>query len=259
MNQNDNEKKLWWLQELGLEVLDDSQVERTCVCPFCGNERKHFYLNTEKIVYDCKKCCEQGSYLMLMSQLALNLAEDLDEETLTRLAEDRKLPPAAFNGYDFGWTGTFYTLPVRDSEGNIINVLRYKIGDKLRSAPGCKMGLFGAQHLADDTRKEEAVYIVEGPWDSAALDWLRRKAKKLGIVTAVLGAGQLPSESVRCFRNCAVLVVQDNDEAGAKGEAKIAAKLQGIAKSISFYRWDEEDAEGKDVRDIVREIYDGKS
>lgn len=215
MNQNDNEKRLWWLRELGLEVLDDSQVEWTCVCPFCGDERKHLYLNSEKLVYDCKKCGAQGNYVTLMSQLALNLAEDFCEDALARLAKDRQLPPEAFTGYDIGWTGAFFTLPVRDFNNNIINVLRYKPRDKLRSAPGCKMGLFSAQHLADESKKEEPVYIVEGPWDAIALEWLLRKADEPGVVTAVLGAGQLPSESVCCFRNCEVFVVQDNDEAGA--------------------------------------------
>jgi len=247
----ETEIKLWWLQELGLDVLDDSQIEWTCVCPFCDDAKHHFYLNSEKLVYDCKKCTEQGSYMMLMAQLASNLAEDFAEDALARLAEDRILPTEAFNGHDFGWTGNFYTLPVRDINGNINNVLRYKLSDKLRSAPGCKMGLFGVQHLADKSRTDEPVYIVEGPWDAIALDWLRRKAKKPGVVTAVLGAGHLPDESIRFFRSRDVFVIQDNDEPGAKGESRIAAKLTGTAKSLSFYRWDEDDAEGTDVRDVI--------
>jgi len=251
MNQNDNEKKLWWLQELGLDVLDDSQIEWTCICPFCYDTKHHFYLHSEKILYDCKKCGEQGNYLALMSQLALNLAVDFTKKALNRLAKDRELPREAFTDYDFGWTGTIYTLLVRDFYGNIINVLRYKRGDKLRSAPGCKTGLFGAQHLADKSRKKEPVYIVEGPWDAIALDWLRRKARKSGIVTAVQGAGHLPDESIRFFKTRDIFIIQDNDEAGAKGEARIAAKLQNIVKSIQFYKWDEDDPESMDVRDLI--------
>lgn len=245
------EKKFWWLQKLQLDVLDDSQIEWTCVCPFCDDSKSHFHLNAEKILYHCKKCGEQGDYLALMAQLAMNLAEDFGEKELARLAEDRELPAEAFNGYDFGWTDTFYTLPIRDIGDNITNVLRYKPGAKLCSAPGCKMGLFGAQHLADKSRKKEPVYIVEGPWDAIALDWLRRKARKPGIVTAVLGAGQLADDLNDCFHNHDVSVIQDNDEAGAKGEARIAAKLTGSAKSLAFYEWDEDDSEGMDVRDVI--------
>lgn len=246
-----DEKKLWRLQELGLDVLDDSQIEWTCICPFCDDAKHHFYINSEKLVYDCKKCTEQGNYLTLMAQLALNLAEDFDEEDLARLAKDRKLPAEAFNDYDFGWTGKFYTLPVRDSDGNINNVLRYKPGGKLLSAPGCKMGLFGAQHLADESRKDEPVYIVEGPWDAIAFDWLRRKARKPGIVTAVLGAGRLANGLIRLFKDRTVFVVHDDDDAGARGEAEIAAKLTGLAKSIAFYRWQDSDLGGKDLRDVI--------
>ena len=257
MKKRDSKKRLWWLQELGLEVLDDSQVEWICVCPFCGDKRKHFYLNSERIVYDCKKCGEQGGYLMLMSQLALNLAEDFDEEAVARLAEDRALPTEAFIGYDFGWTGTFYTLPVRDSDGNINNVLRYKPGDKLRSAPGCKMGLFGAQHLADESKKEGPIYTVEGPWDASALEWLRGKVDEPGIVIAVLGTGNLPDALIGFFKDRPVFVIHDNDEAGEKGEARIAAKLQGIASSLLFFRWTDNEPTGKDIRDIIKEVCNG--
>jgi hypothetical protein len=249
--------ELWWLRELGLNVLDDSKTEWVCTCPFCTDEKRHFYINEKTLLFDCKKCGEQGNYLTLMRHLAECLAEDFSDDDLARLAKDRQLPKEAFIGYGFGWTGHFFTLPVRNPEGEINNVLRYKLGDKLRSAPDCKMGLFGAQHLKDASRKDEAIYLVEGPWDALAFEWLRRKVNRPGIVTAVMGAGYLPDGLVGLFKNRQVFVVQDNDSAGEIGEVRIATKLKDIASTLSFFRWNDDEPTGRDIRDIITEVCNG--
>lgn len=251
MPKDNSEKRLWWLQEIGLDVRDNSSVEWTCVCPFCGDEGDHFHFNSHRLVYDCKKCGAQGNYLPLLAQLTINLAEEFDDKGLSILAEDRHLPEEAFDGYSFGWTGELFTLPIRDAAGKLMNVLRYIPGNKPRSAPGCRMGLFNAQDLADPARGDEPVYLVEGPWDAIALDWLRRKVEREGIVTAVLGAGHLPDALVGLFRGQEVRVIHDNDDAGAKGEARIAAKLTGMARSLTFFQWADSDTPGTDVRDII--------
>ncbi|MCE5340147.1 MAG: toprim domain-containing protein [Planctomycetaceae bacterium] len=251
--ETETQKKLWWLQEMGLEVLDNSSTEWTCVCPFCEDAHKHFYLNSNDILYDCKKCSAKGNYLTLMSKFASILAKDFDDKSLARLARDRKLPTEAFADYDFGWTGNFYTLPVRDAKRKINNILRYKIGGKLLSAPGCKMGLFGAQQLSNTHRKAEPVYIFEGPWDAIAFEWLRCKAKQQGIITAVMGAGNLPNEFLKFFQDCIIFIAQDNDQAGTNGENRIANKLIGIAKELKFFKWDKDEEQGKDIRDLIIE------
>lgn len=250
MEQN---KRLWWLQELGLDVHENSKKEWLCVCPFCGDE-KHLFLNSKTLLFDCKKCNESGNYTQLMAQLAMNLADGLTSYDFHRLAKDRKLPVEAFKGLHIGFTGKWYTLPVRNTEGKINNVLRYKPGNKLCDAPECKIGLFGAQHLSDQSRKNEPVYLLEGPWDVIAFDWLRMNNKAAGIVVGVLGAGKLPHDYVKYFTSRPVYVIQDNDDAGYKGEAKIASMLTNIVEKIEFYRWHENDAIGKDVRDIITEV-----
>ena len=249
--------KMWWLRELGLSVLDDSKVEWMCECPFCDDNRKHFYLNSNTFLYDCKICGEKGNYLTLMRHLATTLAEDFSEDDLTRLSRDRQLPEETFVSYDFGRTKHFYTLPVRNTEGEINNVLRYKLGDKLRSSPDCIMGLFGAQRLKDITIINDPIYILEGPWDALAFEWLRRKVNRPGIVTAVLGAGNLPDGLIDLFKDRQVYVIQDHDDAGEKGEVRIAAKLKDTASTLSFFRWNDGEPTGKDIRDIIKEACNG--
>lgn len=246
------DSRLWFLKELGLEVCSSRGKECVCDCPHCGKEN-HMHLNTVKFLYHCKRCDHSGRYEQLMTQLAMDLAEDLTSKELAKLAKNRQLPVEAFEDLDIGFTGSFYTLPVRDAKGNINNVLRYKLGDKLLSAPACKMGLYGTQHLSSNRRREEPVYIMEGPWDQIAFNWLRKKANENGIVTAVLGAGNLPDNTVRLFRGRDVYIFHDNDKAGANGEARIGGKLMEVAKSIHYFQWDNKDENGKDVRDLIIE------
>ena len=248
-----NDKYLWWMQQTGLGVARKSGDEVYCICPYCGRGKEHFSFNISKMVFHCFGCDVSGTYFDLLEQLSLDLAEDLTAEELRCLAKDRKLPTTAFKGLDIGFTGKFYTLPVRDSKGHIHNVLRYRLGDKLRSAPGCRMGLFGAQHLADKAKEDEPVYLVEGPWDALALDWLRKAAHKSGVVVAVLGAGHLPDEYVPLLRGRTVSVFQDNDTAGARGEAAVASKLKNVVAGVKFYHWGEKIPDGMDVRDIITE------
>lgn len=264
----EQDKRLWWIQELGLDVLDDSKEEWQCICPYCDNDKKdHFHFNVTKLTYHCKICTASGNYVQLMAQLATNLAEALTNEELYKLSKNRKLPIEAFEGLEIGFTGIFYTLPVRNIEGKIANVLRYKpesnprekSKNKLCNAPGCGAGLFGAQHLGNQSRKNEPIYLMEGPWDVIAFDWLRTKIKAPGIVIGVLGAGNLPREYIPNFRGRFVYVIQDNDEPGYKGESRIASMLTEIADTVKYYRWQDNDTIGKDIRDLITEVIDNES
>lgn len=242
--------ELWFLKTLGLEITAVSGNERICTCPWCDKEG-HLYLNASTLVYDCKHCGEHGGYLGLLAQLAASLAEDFTVVDQARLARDRGLPADAFSGYGFGSTGKFYTLPVRRADGRVVNVLRYTLGEKLKSAPGCQAGLFGAELLADTERKGEPVYLAEGAWDAIALEWLRRKAHQKGVVVAVPGASVFKGEWLDWFRGRDVKMAYDNDEAGAKGEQRAARMLRGTAKSLVFLRWHKGEKIGKDLRDLI--------
>jgi len=41
-----------------------------CDCPFC-NKPKHFYINKENLLFDCKKCKEEGNAFKLLKQLGI--------------------------------------------------------------------------------------------------------------------------------------------------------------------------------------------
>ena len=248
-----SEKTIVFLKELGLDIQDDSSLELICVCPFCDDEKKHFYLNSEKVLYDCKVCGESGSYRKLMEQLAINLAGEMTDERLELLAKNRKLPLEAFRSYGIGWTGTGFTVPVEDERGNVVNVQKYRLGHKLFSAPGCPQTLYGVSQLVDESIKDYPVFIAEGFWDLVALRWIIEMVEAKALVVSAPGANIFKPEWSKFFTDRKVIIAYDNDEAGAKGEAKVAGIIRSSASSIKFIGWNDCEDNGKDVRDLIIE------
>ena len=76
-------KKLWWLRQLGLEVVNDSKKDWICECPFCHNEELR--LNAMNVVYECEGCGKRGDYLKLMNQLALDFPKDFLPDEFERV------------------------------------------------------------------------------------------------------------------------------------------------------------------------------
>lgn len=240
-----------FLTNLGIEIESRSGDELICCCPWCGKEG-HFYFNAAKLVFDCKRCEQHGSYRTLLEQLSQDLAANITERAIRALARNRGLPREAFADYGIGYTGRLYTLPTFRPDGRMANLVWFALGGKPYSAPGCPASLFRAEVLGDDSRAGESVYVTEGHWDCIALEWVRKKARKPGVVVGVPGAGTFRSEWARWMRGRDVFLCYDNDEAGATGEARAAAMLAGIAKSIVFFRWQNDEPEQMDMRDLVR-------
>lgn len=92
----------------------------------------------------------------------------------------------------------------------------------------------------------KTLILVEGVKDAAALT-------SLGYFAAGLPRADLPESHTRLFTGCDVVVVPDLDTAGMKGAEKTAARLTGIATSVSVARLPGElsDSGGDDVRDTV--------
>ena len=243
-------KLIWFLKQIGLEISGWTGDERICTCPSCGKE-EHLYFNIRKSVFDCKRCGESGTYIHLLDLLQEDLTVGDASITIRELAASRNLRAAAFAGHSLGHTGDFYVLPVRGIDGKLQDLRRCRIGGKWLSAPSAKAGLFRAEYLGDESRKSERILIAEGEWDTMALEWLRQKAKQCGIVVGVPGAGTFKSEWVPWFAGRHVVTMFDNDDAGARGEARVARMLGAVTDSIQFYRWPANAPEGCDISDVI--------
>lgn len=241
-------------RRLGLEVFSCHGDEAVARCPMCGKER-HLYFNHRKKVYDCKHCGMAGTYLQLCEALCKQASENFTEAKKTQLANDRGIPPSAFDGYEIGVCDAGFLLPVRDLDGTLRDLRQYSLGHKSRSTAGLTVGLFGAPRLAVPEHKEYPVYLCEGEWDAIAFEFLRMKVHEPGVVVGVPGANIFKDEWRSWFKGRNVFLCFDYDEAGRLGQARAANKLASIARTVQVLEWPSDTLDKTDVRDLVKEVF----
>ena len=217
-------------------------------CPFCFKD-DHFFINWQKILWDCKVCGEHGN-----KQTFLEKINDRNLATITKaqkesLAEDRSFLPDCLNGIELGFHKGQFTIAIRDEKAKLIDLRIYKIGGKVMSTASCKAGIFGLDKLLKD--RGNTVYICEGEWDTVAMQWLLVNANKPGVAVCSPGAGTFKPEWVDFFLKKEVIVCYDHDDAGKKGELTVLDRLKGKIKSIKFIHWPEGSNGGYDLRDFI--------
>ena len=220
-------------------------------CPFCG-KTAHFYANVEKKLWDCKVCGAHGNQGQFLEQISNRNKKYMDEETLRKLAIDRKLPYSAFKGWGVGYDPDheWYTIPVKGITGQVDDLRTYKLGEKSRATTGAKLGLMGAEHISD-AAKNLPIYICEGEWDAVALRWLANKLKLEVVITAVPGASVFKQDWIPWFEGRQVIAMHDHDAAGDQGRKIVRDRLTGIANLVREIRWPDGLPDGFDVRDLV--------
>lgn len=244
------ERQRAFLEEMGLHISATTGDELVCDCVCCGKE-EHLHVNLVKSVFHCKYCGESGRYPQLVDKFASLAAEEVTRSELRRLSRDRNLPVSALRNIGLGYTGRSYTLPVRNRDGGLTDLRRFRLGGKWTSAPGLKTGLYRAELLGDSERADEPVYVCEGEHDAIALEHVRRRVKQPGIVVAVPGANTFKTKWADWLRGRKVILAYDNDEAGGRGERRATRLLSGRAKSLLYFQWRPDDADGMDLRDLI--------
>jgi hypothetical protein len=218
------------------------------LCPFTGKPDK-FYVNVKTLLWDSKTAGLSGNVSKFLEHISEQYRRDLTPRHLAQLALDRKLPIEAFHGWEVGWTGTRYSILVRDARGVAVDLRLYSLGHRVLSTDGCHTGLLGAHLLS--TRPSDPVFVCEGEWDAVALGWLLRKNNAAGVVVAVPGAAVFKQEWVPWFVNRTVHTCYDADEAGENGELTARKRLAGTVRTLTYVHWPEGVTSGFDVRDYV--------
>jgi len=170
-------------------------------------------------------------------------------QNLSLLATNRKLPVVAFEGeVAFNDINGTYLIPMRNSEGKIVNLSHCYPGKGIIRTAGCKTSLTGLELLIGN---ERPIYICEGEWDMLALRWFFTCMKIPAIVVCVPGASIFKDEWVPFLANREIYCCYDNDMPGSAGEHKAATFLRPVVKEISFLEWPESFPEKYDVRDFI--------
>jgi 5S rRNA maturation endonuclease (ribonuclease M5) len=165
---------------------------------------------------------------------------------LKALQEARGLTRETIVDFELGWDGERYTIPVREADGTLVNVRRYKLGassgQKMLNLPG-----HGAAHIyrADILAENETVVITEGEMDCILLN-----QEGIPAVTHTAGAATFRSQWAKDFRGKNVFVAYDADDAGRKGAKKVESLLAAFAASVHLIDMPET-TKGADVTDYL--------
>jgi hypothetical protein len=218
------------------------------VCPFTGKSKK-FYVNRQTGLWDSKVAGKSGDAFHFLTEMTKVYASQITPKLMRALADDRKLPVDAFQGWDIGWTGREYTIPAIGSDGVVTDIRFYTPGRRMRSTVGAKTNMMGAYRLLAD--KSGMVFVCEGEWDTIAWAWALRVAERAGAVVGVPGASTFKPEWAALMRNRRVFAMYDHDTAGREGLQKCAERCANTAMSVSGLTWPEGTADGWDVRDEI--------
>ena len=218
-------------------------------CPFTGGSNK-FYVNKKTLCWDSKTASMSGNIRGFLEAINAQNIKNSDNGVLGELAENRKLPREAFEGYEIGFAGEHYTFPVRDENKKLMDLRIYIPGKGVLATSGCSVWLFNLKAILDSP-KEWPVYLCEGEWDTIAMTWLLKKLAIKAVAVGVPGANTFKREWINYFKNRKLHVCYDNDEAGEQGEAMVDGRLKNVVKEIDFLHWPLDLPTGYDLRDFI--------
>ncbi len=239
----------WSYRESGTQII----VE---VCPLCGKDNWHFYMNIIEGLWDCKVCGEKGTLYQLKQRLGFTgsggiasmgeavgatpqkIPMDLVRRGHEILLKDPKI--MAYLTDQRGWSETIIRrlqLGLVDHEGvKWLSIPHFRQGKvvnikwrsmppaekEFRREPGCPSILFNEDCLEGCTE----VILCEG--ESDAITLLDRGFEN--VVATTTGASSLPPVGYdKLTRLERISLAYDADPSGQKGAREIAKRL-GIEK-----------------------------
>jgi len=247
MPENYLRDKGWTYRKVGRELIVRD-------CPFCQDQKNHFYLNIETGVFDCKKCGEKGNLNSLKKSQG-----DSKAGGLRSLGSEKKYQPPDTNLAEKYYKGIseralaywqsrgissetidrfllgsvsqnkkeYITIP-HFREGKLINIKKRSIppAEKdFRRMPGSETILFNVDCLQDF----DEVILCEGEMDTLTL--LQEGFENVVGLTA--GAMSFPPQFYECLKGKKKVFIcmdeGDKDNEGQKGAEEIARRL-GRAK-----------------------------
>jgi hypothetical protein len=154
---------------------------------------------------------------------------------------------ASANGHEIDLDGAVY--PYTDEEGNVLYLEVRTAGKRFRlQGPNGEKSIAGKvrwvpfrlPQLIAGVKRDETIYVVEGPKDALAVE------RAGGFATCnPKGAGSWDPAFARYFEGARVLVVQDKDDPGRKHARAVRHSLTGAAAEVKIV----EAADGKDASD----------
>jgi hypothetical protein len=151
---------------------------------------------------------------------------------LKKMTDERGLNKKSIRDFQIGWDGSRFTIPIRDEDGKLVNIRRYKPNARSHSDKMLSWGvgwgegrLYGLDLLMDDDVKD--IVLTEGEMDK-----IIGRQYDLPTVTHTSGSAVFKPEWAKWFKGKRVFVAYDDDKAGDRGAMKVAQVLKGVAEGV---------------------------
>lgn len=174
-----------------------------------------------------------------------------NEVMLDDLVTSRGLWTATLERFSIGWDPTIsaYTIPVKDSSGDFVNVRRYQPRPKqgrrkMWGVEGMNSPrMFPFEVFEDDP---DEIVVCEGEWDALLTNQMGFQA-----VTRTASAITWKASWNRLFKGKRVYLAHDMDRAGQDANRKVGLALAKVAASVHVVRlpYPLRDDHGKDLTD----------
>lgn len=214
---------------------DSKTGEYHATCPFCGKEAKrgqrHFAIQKDG-KFICSVCRNAGG----MKKLAEQLGAEID---ITKLPGYVARPRTCYEYTDEAGVLLYEVVryydkydekqirprrPATDADrasgAKVIDGFVWNLGDVRRV-------LYRLPELIEAIQMHETIYLVEGEKDADSL-----RARGLTATTNAFGAGTWDDAFSSVLAGANVVLLRDNDIAGARRALSIATKLQRVASSV---------------------------
>lgn len=177
-----------------------------------------------------------------------------NEKALGRLRNERGLSTVTIEEHELGWDGDRYTIPVRDNDGDLVNVRKYKIGASNNKMVNVEGHGGAVLYGVDAFEYEDPILLTEGE-----MDCLIARDRGFNAISTTAGAGTWRMEWSALFKDRTVYIVYDCDAGGVAGAKKVAVSLTkaGARAHIVLLPLD---TKGADLTDyFVNQGYTAKS
>lgn len=148
------------------------------------------------------------------------------------LTSERGLDEATIEKFELGWYQGRITIPVRDADGVLVNVRRYKSDAKQARDKMLNLAGYGEARLfLPWMLEEDEVIIFEGEMDAIL-------GQHLGLpaMTHTAGASVWKEAWSPRFQGKTVFICYDVDTSGTNGARKAAQKISPYAKNVFLIR-----------------------
>lgn len=176
-----------------------------------------------------------------------------DQIALDDLKAARGLWTKTADYYELGWdrSAQAYTIPVRDADGELLNVRRYQIRPpegrrKIWGISGHNLPVPYPIAALEKARAEGYIIVCEGELDAIICNQYNFRA-----ITRTGAARVWKAEWNKLFKGLRVYVCHDMDEAGQAANRKVSRHLSRVAEEVRIIRlpYPVTDKHGRDLTD----------